>query len=317
MNAAGRIVVVSGASGFLGRDAAAALASRGWSVRGLVRRADAALAPGIERHVLTDLTRADALERALSDAAAIVHLAGRAHVLDAHGSRDLAAFERDNVETARAVLRAAIDARARSFILISSLAAESDAQGAYGRSKRAAERVVRELAEGANLKVTILRPAMTYGPGMKGNPLRLFAAVLRGVPLPFGAVRNERSVLFSGNLSAAIATVLEAGACGEFAVADDRPLSTPELIREIAAALDRPARLPAVHPAVLRALGRAGDLLPARMPNVLRSATLDRLVGSLVVDTRPLAEATGFVAPYTTRDGLRITAQWYRSLSRS
>lgn len=312
-----RIVVVTGASGFLGRDAAAALASRGWTVRGLVRRADAALPAGVERHVVEDLSPAGALEHALADAVAVVHLAGRAHVQDRRAARDLAAFERDNVETARSVLRAAIDARARSFVLVSSLAAESDVHGAYGCSKRAAEGVVHELADGTNLQAAILRPAMTYGPGMKGNPLRLFAAVRRGVPLPFGAVRNERSVLFSGNLSAAIAAVLETGARGVFAVADDRALSTPELIREIAAALDRPARLPAVHPAVLRALGRAGDLLPARAPNVLRSETLDRLMGSLVVDPRPLAEAAGFVAPYTTREGLRITAQWYRSQSRS
>lgn len=135
---------------------------------------------------------------------------------------------------------------------------------------------------------------------MKGNMLRLFALVSRGIPLPFGGVRNRRSLLYVGNLVAAVIAVLERPPEGRrtFFVSDQRDLSLPELIRLIGAALGRPARLLSVPPAALRLL--------------LPSAEADRLIGSLTVDASGLSRATGYRPPFTVEQGLAATAGWFR-----
>jgi nucleoside-diphosphate-sugar epimerase len=148
--------------------------------------------------------------------------------------------------------------------------------------------------------VTVLRFPLVYGPGMKGNMLRLFALVGRGVPLPFGTVRNRRSLLYVGNLVAAVRSVLEQRPAGfrTFFVSDQRDVSLPELIRLIGGALGRPARLLPVPPAVL------GLLLP--------SAEAERLIGSLTVDGTGLTRATGYLPPFSVEQGLGATAEWFR-----
>jgi nucleoside-diphosphate-sugar epimerase len=151
---------------------------------------------------------------------------------------------------------------------------------------------------------------------MKANALQLFEVVDRRVPLPFGAVRNRRSLLFSGNFVAATMATLQSGdASRVFFVSDGQDVSTPELIRAVGAALGQPARLVAVPVPLLTSLARAGDLMArfGRFP--WTSGTLDRLVGSLVVDSSALRSLTGY-APVSLEEGLAVTAQWYRHAGR-
>ena len=171
----------------------------------------------------------------------------------------------------------------------------------YGTSKLEAERAVREVAHRQGIRAAVLRFPLVYGPGVKGNMLRLFALVDRGVPLPFGSVANRRSMLYVGNLVAAVRAALESplDRTETFFVSDGRDLSLPALIRMIGKALGKPVRLLPVPPSLLRL--------------VLPAAEAERLIGSLTVDGSKLSRMTGYRAPHSVEEGLRVTADWYRT----
>ena len=185
-------------------------------------------------------------------------------------------------------------------------------------SKLEAEALIRDVAERHSLHATILRLPLLYGPKMKGNMLSLFRLVDRGVPLPLGLVRNRRSMAFVGNVAAAVLAALRSptAAPRTFFVSDGRDLSTPELVRLIAQALGRRARLLPVPPLLFRAAGRVGDLISGLRPVPLTSSAVDRLLGSLAVDASAITRAIGFRPPYSVEDGLRITAEWYLTRER-
>jgi nucleoside-diphosphate-sugar epimerase len=149
---------------------------------------------------------------------------------------------------------------------------------------------------------------------MRANMLRLFDAVNRGLPLPLGGVRNRRSLVFTGNVVAAIERLLETPAAGGevFFVRDPADVSTPDLIRAIARALGRPARLVPVPAPLFRAAGAVGDLLAPWVKVPVSTPAVVRLFGSLAVDASKLARVTGFEPPFSLAEGLRITAEWYR-----
>jgi nucleoside-diphosphate-sugar epimerase len=149
---------------------------------------------------------------------------------------------------------------------------------------------------------------------VRANLLRLLRAVDRGMPLPLGSVRNRRSLLYVGNAAAALLAVLDSPAAGAetFFVSDGPPVSTPELVRAMARALGRRPRLLPVPEWLFRAAGRAGDLLPDGVPFPLRTAAVERLLGSLAVDPGKLRRVTGVEPPYTLAEGLAATAEWYR-----
>lgn len=318
-------VLVTGASGFVGSHLCAFLAGEGTEVRGLVRSPAAALPPGTTA-IRGELGDREALDRALDGVDAVVHLAARVHVMEETAADPLAEFRRTNVEGTRLLLERARAAGVRRFVFLSSVKAMGEANGApwteddppapadpYGASKLEAEAVVREAA-GSGLQATALRVPLVYGPGMKGNMLRLFDAVDRGHPLPFGRVRNRRSLLYVGNLVQAVRAVLSLPGPGYrlFLASDGEDVSTPELVRAIAVALGRPARLLPVPSALFRAAGRVGDALGRIAPFPVGSAVVDRLLGSLTVDPGKLFREAGFTPPFTLAEGLAHSAGWYR-----
>jgi nucleoside-diphosphate-sugar epimerase len=320
------LVLVTGAGGFVGRHLCASLLERGALVRGLVRHG--AAPTGVEEARAADLTDRDAVRGAMQGVDTVLHLAARVHQMDERSPDRAAAYRRTNVEGTRVVLEEAIAAGVRRFVFFSSVKAvgegadrpwteESPAHPTdpYGESKLEAERLVREVAGAAGLHAPVLRLPLVYGPGVNANMLSLFRLVDRGVPLPLRSLRNRRSLLYVGNLAAAVRAVLEAPAAGTetFFVSDGHDLSTPELVRAIAEALGRPARLLPVPAAVFRAAGRVGDLVGRARRVPLSSAAVDRLMGSLSVDTAKLRRMAGYVPPFSVPDGLRETARWYRA----
>lgn len=317
---------MTGASGFVGRHLCARLASSDGPVRAIVRREAGGWPAGVEPRLVADLLDRHALGAAVAGCDTLVHLAGRAHVLRDRAADPAAEFYRDNVEGTRAVFDAATAAGVRTFVLMSSVAAVAGPAAGfladaplerpttpYGESKLAAERFVRREAEARGLRAVVLRPPMVYGPGMKGNPLRLFRLVERGVPLPLGAVRNRRSALYVGNLVDAVAAALVEPrlAGGAHFVTDGEALSTPDFVRRSARALGRAARLVPFPPRALRALGAAGDRLARLLATPLTSATVDSLTGTLVLDDAPFRELAGWHPRHSVDDALGRTAAWY------
>lgn len=175
---------------------------------------------------------------------------------------------------------------------------------AYATSKWEAEQVLWQIASETGMQVVVLRPPLVYGPGVKGNFLRLLQAVDGRRPLPLGCIQNKRSLVYVGNLVSAIDFCLSnPGAAGHtFMVSDGDDVSTPELVRRIATAL---GRRPWLLPVPVAWMCLAGALLG-------KQAAANRLLGSLAVDTTPL-QTLGWQAPHTMQDGLAVTVQWYRT----
>ena len=177
-------------------------------------------------------------------------------------------------------------------------------QDPYAVSKWEAEQVLRDVAAETGLEVVILRPPLVYGPGVMANFLRLVKLVKLGIPLPFVCVKNRRSLIYLENLvDAIIICIIHPRAAGQtYLVSDGRDLSTPELIQRMASALGRPVRLFSIPPFLIRL---AGKLLG-------KSAAIDRLLGSLTVDSTKIRKELEWNPPYTMEQGIRETAKWYQ-----
>lgn len=306
-------ILVTGASGFVGRALLPRLASEGYRVRAAVRRPDSGLPAGAAPVAIGDLTDEPDWRRALAGVDAVVHLAARAHVLAERSPDAFALYHAANTIPTLRLAEAAAAAGLRRLVFISSVrvhgsrtvgapfdeASPLAAEDPYGRSKADAERGLAEIARASGLEVVVLRPPLVYGPGARGNFARLARLVARGVALPLGAVRNRRSLVYVGNLADAIVrSVAHPAAAGRtFMVSDGEDLSTAELVRRIARALGRPPRLVPVPPALLRAAGALAG----------RREDVARLLDDLAVDSSLLRRALGWTPPYTLDEGLAAT----------
>lgn len=314
--------LVTGAAGFIGRAVCESLAAEG-NVVALVRRTVPTLQ--VEQRRVADLTDVEGMARAMEGIESVIHLAGRAHVMRERASDPLDAFRRVNVEGTRCVLEQAEKAGVRRLVLASSVKvmgessprpfSEEDAPAPtdpYGQSKLEAERLV--VGTPRRMHCTALRLPLVYGPGVKANMLALFRWIDRGVPLPFGGIDNQRSMVGLGNLVAALKVVLEAPAANQRAlfVSDGKDVSTPQLIQEIARALGREPRLLHVPRSLLSFAGKAGDVMNRAVRFPVSSQALARLFGSLTVDVSAL-RGLGYDPPVTLAEELDATAKWYRS----
>jgi len=310
------LVVVTGASGFIGAELCAHFRRRGRPVLGLARRSAERMLPDLQ--VVGDLRNAgDAtLDEAFAGAEAVVHLAGRAHVMRERASDPALAYRQANVEVTERLARAATRVGVARFVLASSVKvmgeetrrdrpfAIGDAprpQDAYARSKLAAEHALQEVAAGTPMIPVVLRLPLVYGRRVPGNFARLVDAVLRRRPFPFGAIDNRRSLLYVRNLALAIDAALDTAAmpAGAYFVADSAPVSTPDLLRAIAEAWHVPLRMTRVP---VWALELGASLLG-------RGDAIRRLTRSLEVDTGAFRAATGFETHYTLQRALARMAQ--------
>lgn len=313
-------IVVTGANGFVGRAVCRRALAAGHTVTAVVRRPGECV-EGVREwvHAEVDFDGLDAAWPVDLSADSVIHLAARVHVMHDESPDPDAAFDATNVAGTLRLAAAARNHGVRRIVFASSIKAvgESDGgiplsehaapdpQDAYGRSKLRAERQLADFGKSAGLDVVIVRPPLVYGPTVRANFLRMMDAIARGMPLPLGAVAARRSVVYVENLAdALLQCAIDPYAAGEcFHVADDDAPSVTELLRMVGDALGKPARLVGVPPAVLRVLGRLTG----------RRAAIDRLTGSLQLDTGRIRRVIGWHPPYTTRQGLEATAAWYRS----
>ncbi len=247
-----------------------------------------------------------------------MHLAARVHVMNEQKSDPLAAFRRVNVEGTKRLLRSAGMRNVKRFVFLSTVKVHGEVTressfGAddapapcdpYAQSKLEAERTVEEIGNEIGLETVIIRPPLVYGPGVGGNFYRLMKMVSKGVPLPFGRVNNRRSLVGVDNLCDLIRESLSnPSASGRaFLVSDNEDVSTAELVRQIARAMGRPARLLPIPPAAM--------LIAAKMLG--RSAEAARLTESLQVDVGDTMRALDWRPPVTLAAGIRSAVAWYR-----
>jgi nucleoside-diphosphate-sugar epimerase len=310
------VIAVTGASGFVGQRVVEDLERRGHVVISVVRNPLTPLARTVR--LVDDIGAQTDWVGALEGVEVIVHCAARAHVMDEQVD-PLPLYRTVNVEGTRRLAEQAAQHGVKRIVYLSSVKASGECslpgrplkvfdvpipEDAYGVSKREAELALLDVGANTGLDIVIIRPPLIYGPGVKGNFLRLMGAIARGWPLPLGALNNRRSMVSLTNLTDLVGVCVAApNAAGRtFFVSDGEDLSTAALARRIGAALGRPARLFPVPAAMLSMLaGMAG-----------KSAEIERLVGNLQVDLTDVRSSLAWSPPQTVDQGLRETAVWFR-----
>jgi nucleoside-diphosphate-sugar epimerase len=311
-------ILVTGATGFIGRSLCERLLND-FYVRGSVRIIETPtnLPAGVQAALIESIGPNTDWSAALTGVDTVIHLAARVHVMGETSGDPLTAYRQVNVAGTESLARQAAAQGVRRFIFLSSVKVHGEEtavpyteqlhpapQDAYGVSKLEAENILYKISAETGLEVVIIRPPLIYGPGVKANFLSLLKIVDQGVPLPLASIPNARSFLYLGNLIDAIAKCINhPQAAGQvFLISDGEDFSTPKLIRLMATALNRRARLLPFPPSLMRLAGKLTG----------KSMAVDRLLGSLVVDSGKIRRELGWKPPFTMAEGLAVTAKWLK-----
>jgi len=302
----GPLVALTGATGFIGRHLLRELPKRGYRIRVLLRR-PTALPPEATGAVVGDLARPQNMAAALAGVDAVIHSAGIAHAMSGVPQDDYRVL---NTEATIGLAHAAEKARAKRFVFLSSIRAQTgptaaevltearapEPTDAYGQSKLDAELGLARLG----IDWVALRPVLVYGPGVKGNMAALVRLARSPYPLPLAGLPARRSLLGLDNLAAAIDTVLAAPEPlrRPLIVADPEPLTVADMIAAMREGLGRRPGVFPVPAALMEAAFRATG----------RSEAFARLAGSLVASPAALRQL-GWVPPAETRAGLAALAR--------
>ena len=308
-----RKILVTGSSGFVGQALCVGLVAQQFDVLAAAR--SDIVVPGCKPLIVNNIDAKTEWTSALADVDVVVHLAARVHVMNDTSVDPLAEFRQVNVDGTLNLARQAASAGVKRFIFISSVKvngehteagkpftedAVPEPQDAYGISKLEAEQGLLTIAQDTRMEVVIIRPPLIYGAGVKANFASMMRAVKRGIPLPLGAIHNQRSFVYVGNLVSMIMRCVDHPAAANqiFLVSDGHDLSTTELLCGCAEALGVKARLLPVPQKMLE-IGAA--LLGKR-------AVAQRLCGNLQVDISKARTMFGWTPPFSVADGLKATA---------
>lgn len=318
-------ILLTGATGFIGRGLLKTMSTRGdLEPVAVVRDSGAGLSEHAATVRVAEIGANTDWQRALDGIDVVIHCAARVHVMHEKSSDPLAEFRKVNVIGTLHLARQAASAGVRRFIFISSIKVNGEGTeigkpyladcdpaplDPYGVSKMEAEQVLRALASETGMELVIIRPVLVYGPGVKANFRSMMNWLSRGVPLPLGAILNKRSLVALDNLVDLILTCLNhpAAANQTFLVSDGEDLSTSELLQRMGTALGKPARLLPVPPMLLEA---GASLLGKR-------AVAQRLCGSLQVDISKTREVLGWQPAVSVDEALRRTAEEFLQGSKS
>jgi nucleoside-diphosphate-sugar epimerase len=319
-------VLVTGATGFIGRHLSRLLIERGYTVRGALRGPQPAedFAKRMEWVRVGDIGPETDWGPALNGVTHVVHLAGLAHQVGATGPAYREALSRINTEATRALAEASSRAGVERLLFVSSIGAMASTSrevldesvpcrpdSDYGRSKLAAEESVQRALHEGFPDWCIVRPPLVYGPGNPGNMARLLRLIDTGVPLPLGAINNRRSFVYVGNLADALEQCLFSPAASRriYVISDGEDLSTTDLLELMGRLSGRRLRLLPVPVAALRSLGWLGSLISllVRRPIPIDRYAVERLVESLAVDSSALRGEVGWTPPTKMEDGMAAT----------
>ncbi|HEY0063443.1 MAG TPA: SDR family oxidoreductase [Telluria sp.] len=309
-------VLVTGAAGFVGSSLCAALRARGAQVHAAVRSRRSS--DDGDTFAVGDIDGDTDWRAALAGCDCVVHLAARVHVLHDSSADPLALYRRVNVEASVALARQAAAMGVKRFVFVSSIKVNGEASSGapfrasdparpldpYGQSKLEAETALRAVAADTGMALVIVRPPLVYGPGVKANFLQLIKLVARGWPLPFGSVRNARSMVALPNLvDLLLLCTRDARAAGAvLLVSDGRDLTIGELATLIGRAMGQRVRL---LPVPVRLMRAGAALLGKR-------ALAQRLLGSLQVDIGATCERLDWHPPVSVETAIAATVAAWR-----
>jgi len=311
-------ILVTGANGLVGRALVSRLRADGYAVHAAVRKSTG----DVNEYPIGDMGPETDWTHAVRGCQVVVHLASRVHLMQDRSQNPLQEYRHVNVAGTQSLARQAARAGVKRFIFASSIKVNGEGrvapyretdppspQDAYAVSKWEAEQELLNLGRTTGMEIVILRIPLVYGPGVRANFLSLIRLVDLGIPLPFGNITNQRSLIYLGNLVDALATCVrhERAANHTFMVSDGKPVSTPDLIRRLAAALHKSPRLWPLPYAWLR--------IAVRLTG--KEKYLDRLLGSLHVDTTAIQQTLNWSPPHTMQEGLEDTVTWYRHFKNS
>ena len=305
-------VLITGASGFVGRTLLPVLSLRSHEIVAAMRAAPSDRETPSNSVAIGDINAATNWSAALHGADAVVHLAARVHVMSENARDPLEEFRRVNTDGTLNLARQAAAAGVKRFIFLSTIGVNGNSTShgkiftetsaslphdPYSVSKHEAEVGLRAISKSTGMKIVIIRPTLVHGNKAPGNFGKLTRLVAKGLPLPLASIDNRRSLVGIDNLVDFIITCLEhpAAANETFLVSDGEDLSTPDLIRRMARALDRPVRLLPVPKSVLMAVA---SMLGKR-------DMAQRLCGSLQVDISKARALLGWNPPVSVDEGLR------------
>jgi len=299
-------VLVTGANGFIGSHLCPALEVAGHQVTKASRTTLGDIGPDTNWRPMLD------------GIDTIIHLAARAHIMSDSATDSEAEYMRINRDGTASLAAQAADRGVRRMVLMSSIKVNGERttgtpftetaapapEDAYGRSKLAAETQLFEIAARSALTAVVIRTPLVYGPGVKGNFLKLLGLCRRRLPLPLGRVKNARSLIYVENLVSGLIIAMQPPAAGQVYFLDDGiAASVAELIRQIGNALGQPARLMPIPIALLRLAGALAG----------KRKIIGRLTDSLVIDSAKIRRDLGWQPPYNMGQGLEATARWFNT----
>ena len=330
-------VLITGASGFIGKALCASLKKNNFTVRRVVRRSGSCHKRNFQSK---DIFSVDNIgphtnwANFLIGVDVVIHLAARVHVMHDKEKDPLNLFQETNTAGTENLARVSSKSGVRRFIYLSSIKvngeetewrtensvpsggknkirfSETDVpnpQDPYAVSKWKAEQILHSIAKENSMEVVIIRPPLVYGPGVKANFLNLMCWLYRGVPLPLGAIHNQRSLVALDNLIDLIISCISNPAAGNqtFLAGDGEDLSTSELLRRLSIALGKPIRLLPVPVWLLKSVLNA----------IGKRDIAKRLCGSLQVDISKSHKVLGWTPPLSVDEALKLTADWYKGIA--
>lgn len=321
-------ILVTGANGFVGTALCRRLQESGFLVRGAVREQAKLQQCGIlgpnafEWVILHDRSNEGEIRHALQGIGAVVHLAARVHIMVDDASNPLQEFRRVNVDWTERLARAAASQGVHRLVYLSSIKVNGEQtvvpfteqdppkpRDPYGVSKWEAEQALDRISKQMRMDVVVVRSPLVYGPGVRGNFLQLLNILRRGIPLPLASIRNQRSLVYLGNLvDALVRCIQDPRAAGRtYLVRDGEDLSTPELVRRLGVAMGSRVCLWSCPTTFLYWMGQVAG----------KREIIDRLVGSLQVNSSKIQTELDWHPPFTVDAGLSETAAWFSARTTS
>lgn len=292
-------VLVTGASGFVGSALCESLVGEGFSVKAAVRRMPANPIAG--EVISVDLCDQESMTSHLAGVDCVVHLAGRAHVLNDQVQNPLELFRVANVETSLALARSAIAAGVKRFVFVSSIGvngATTSAEAfnensavspvaAYAHSKLEAEVALQALVQGTTMELVVVRPPLVYAASAPGNFARLLSLVEKNIPLPFARLGNRRTMISLGNLVDFLTlTIAHEKASNQlFLISDCQSVSTGQIVEALSVGMGQKARL----------FYMPGLLMKFALTLAGKKGIYTQLFSSLEVDSRKAQNLLGWI----------------------